>query len=168
MEVSSPFLIVEFFDSVLLDAADNGQDSVRRRLDARQTSGRNHAGDLVAPFAAKMLAGFERPVHVIYGNNDGERPGLAAMLPQIQDGPLHLDVAGRRILVHHFIDWCAPEDLARADVVVTGHTHEVVNDLRDGTLFLNPGECCGWVNGRCTAALLDPTGPAAEIIELTP
>ena len=61
-----------------------------------------------------------------------------------------------------------PGDLADADVVMTGHTHEVDNELHDGRLFLNPGECCGWVSGRCTVAVLDTDSLSAEVIEVTP
>ncbi|MGE0478886.1 MAG: metallophosphoesterase [Phycisphaerae bacterium] len=125
-----------------------------------------HPGDIIAPFAARRLAAFEGRVYVTYGNNDGERDGLRSVLPQIQDGPLMLELGGRRILMHHFIDWCAPDDVARADVVVTGHTHEVCIERRDGRLFLNPGECCGWVTGRCTFAVLDPTTLETELIEV--
>lgn len=127
-----------------------------------------HPGDLVAPFAARRLLAWKGPLLVTYGNNDGERKGLKAALPQIQDGPLHVDLAGRRVLVHHYLDWCHPADVERADVIITGHTHEIVNERRDGRLFLNPGECCGWVAGRCTVAVLDTEGPSAEIIELKP
>jgi predicted phosphodiesterase len=52
-----------------------------------------HPGDIVAPFAAKVLAAWAGTLYVTYGNNDGERRGLKQVLPQIQDGPLHL--AGR-------------------------------------------------------------------------
>jgi uncharacterized protein len=127
-----------------------------------------HPGDLVSPFAAKRFTGLRVPFHVTYGNNDGERKGLKGLLPQIQDGPMVLDLDGRKILLHHFVGWCRPEDLDRAKVVVTGHTHEVVNEIRDGKLYLNPGECCGWVNNRCTVAILDTAGLSAEIIELQP
>lgn len=129
-----------------------------------------HAGDICSPFAAKAIKVAEQrcPLHVIFGNNEGEVAGLKAILPQLDRGPLRLELDGCNVLVHHFEKWCEPQDLAWADVVVTGHTHEVVNVERDGTLFLNPGECCGWVNGRCTVALLDTAGPTAEIIELTP
>jgi uncharacterized protein len=126
-----------------------------------------HAGDLVAPFAARRLLTWTGPLYVIYGNNDGEREGLKRMLPQIQDGPLWMDAGGRRILIHHYADWCSPADVARADVIITGHTHEVVNEVRDGKLMLNPGECCGWLTGRCTVALLDTERRSAEIIEVT-
>ncbi len=127
-----------------------------------------HPGDVVSPFAARRLLAWKGPLHVTYGNNDGERKGLKSVLPQIQDGPLHLELDGRRILVHHYLDWCHPADVARAEIVVTGHTHEVVNEVRDGRLILNPGECCGWISGRCTVALLDTQGPSAEVIELKP
>jgi putative phosphoesterase len=127
-----------------------------------------HPGDIVAPFAAKRLFLWKGPLYVTYGNNDGERKGLKAILPQIQDGPLLVELSGRRILVHHYLDWCQASDLRRADIVITGHTHEVVNEMREGKLFINPGECCGWISGRCTAAILDTDGPSAEIIELKP
>jgi len=127
-----------------------------------------HPGDLVAPFAAKQLLAWAGPLYVIYGNNDGERDGLRAVLPMIQDGPLWVEAGDKRVLVHHFVEWCRPEQIARADIVVTGHTHEVVNEQRNGKLFLNPGECCGWVNGRCTAAILDTEALSVEILEVMP
>jgi putative phosphoesterase len=127
-----------------------------------------HPGDLVAPFAARRLKTIEAfcPLHVIYGNNDGEWRGLGEILPQIRDGPLRLELGGRRVLVHHFINWCRPADCDWAEVIITGHTHEVVNERVNGRLLLNPGECCGWVNGRCTAAVLDTDRLSAEIVEV--
>jgi putative phosphoesterase len=130
-----------------------------------------HAGDMVAPFAAKVLAEGAnpgRPVHCIYGNNDGERKGLKKVLPQIQDGPLRLALAGRTIVMHHAEEDLGPGDLAGADVVVTGHTHQVLNEVRDGVLHLNPGECCGWTTERCTIAVLDTDAVSAEIVEICP
>ncbi len=126
-----------------------------------------HAGDIVAPFAAKRLLVCPVPLYVIYGNNDGERHGLHQVLPQIKDGPLKLELGGRQLLIHHALDWCRQEDILGADVIITGHTHEIVNDLRDGKLFLNPGECCGWVNDYPTAAILDTDTMSAEIVKLT-
>lgn len=106
------------------------------------------------------------PIHAVYGNNDGERAGIKRLLPQVVDGPLHVELGGRRILVHHFIDWCTLTDIDRAEIIITGHTHEVVNRYERDKLFLNPGECCGWVNGRCTVAILETEGPSAEVFEL--
>jgi hypothetical protein len=127
-----------------------------------------HAGDLVAPFAAKVIApaAVSVPVHVIYGNNDGERAGLKAILPNIGDGPLTIKIGGRTIVMHHAYDWLKPQDFGAADVVITGHTHQVVNATENGKLLLNPGECCGWVYDRCTVALLDLDQLKADIVEV--
>jgi putative phosphoesterase len=127
-----------------------------------------HAGDFVAPFAAKLIAADEIavPVHCVYGNNDGEKKGLKGILPQIVDGPLMVKLNGKTIVMHHFIDWLKPADYAAADIVITGHTHTIVNETKNGKLFLNPGECCGWVHDRCTVALLDLATMKAEIIEV--
>ena len=130
-----------------------------------------HAGDYVAPFAAKLLvdpeiAPTEAPLYCIYGNNDGEREGLKKTLPQIQDGPLRVELGGKTIVMHHWIDWFKPEDLAGADVVIYGHNHEPRNEMQDGVLYLNPGECCGWLHDRCTVAILETETLDAEILDV--
>ncbi len=127
-----------------------------------------HAGDYIAPFAAQLIApdALSVPLHCIYGNNDGEREGLKGILPNIVDGPLTVKLAGKTIVMHHFVDWLKPADTEPADVVITGHTHQVVNETANGKLFLNPGECCGWVNSRATVAVLDLETLKAEIIDV--
>jgi putative phosphoesterase len=125
-----------------------------------------HPGDVIAPFAAKALAAFDGALHITYGNNDGERAGLKSVLPQIQDGPLKITLHQRQILVHHFIDWCDPADIAAADVVITGHTHAMHVERQDQRLLLNPGEACGWVTGKCTVAILDLTTLEPQFIEI--
>lgn len=126
-----------------------------------------HPGDFIAPFALKPLLAFKGTIHATFGNNDGERAGLLKLLPTLVDGPLFAPLGGRTVLVHHFIEWIEPDDLRRADVVITGHTHNVVNRVENGVLMLNPGECCGWVNGTCTVAILDTETLQAEICELS-
>lgn len=141
-----------------------------------------HAGDYVAPFAAKLLADPELvgdvPVFCIFGNNDGERTGLKQVLPQLVDGPLRLELPtasgqSRIVVMHHFIDWLKPADLIGADVVITGHNHEPSAELKDmpsnlsgKQLLLNPGECCGWVNDRCSVAVLDLDTMKADIVDI--
>lgn len=42
-----------------------------------------------------------------------------------------------------------------ADVEISGHTYKAdVHEDEKGTLFVNPGESCGWLTGVCTAGLL--------------
>ncbi len=135
-------------------------------FDQRGVQAMIHPGDLVAPFAARQLLKYNGPIYVTYGNNDGEREGLRKILPQITDGPLKITMGGKKILVHHFIEWCSQSDIDEADIVITGHTHEAVSREHNGTLLLNPGECCGWVNDRATVGLLDTEAMSMEIVEL--
>ena len=127
-----------------------------------------HAGDFVAPFAAKLITPehYRGTVHCCFGNNDGERAGLKKLLPQVVDGTVTVKVGGKVIAMNHFIDWFKPAELAQADIIISGHTHEVVNEVRGGKLYLNPGECCGWVTDRCTIAMLDLATMKADIIEV--
>lgn len=127
-----------------------------------------HAGDYIAPFAARLIAAdvLPMPLYGVFGNNDGERAGLQTVLPGLVEGPLRVELGGRTLVLHHFIDWLEPGDMAGADVVITGHTHDVVNERRADRLLLNPGECCGWVGARCTVALLDLERVEAEIVEV--
>lgn len=127
-----------------------------------------HPGDVVAPFTARLLARCPGTLHITYGNNDGERRGLREVLPQIQDGPLHVALGGRRVLLHHAREWCRGEDVARADVIVTGHTHGAEIERAGDQLFINPGECCGWVTGTCRVAVLDLETLDVESIEVRP
>jgi len=125
-----------------------------------------HAGDLVAPFAAKTLKQWAGPLYVVYGNNDGERKGLKSVLPQIADGPICVECGGRRISLDHYPPRPERPAVEGADIVVFGHTHESRNETREGILFLNPGECCGWVSGRATVAVLDTDTLEARIVQL--
>jgi putative phosphoesterase len=59
-----------------------------------------------------------------------------------------------------------PEDFEGSDIVVCGHTHEPRIDRREGRLIVNPGECCGWLSGRCTVAIIDTRTMTADIQEV--
>ncbi|QDU64528.1 phosphodiesterase [Planctomycetes bacterium Pan216] len=126
-----------------------------------------HPGDLIAPFAAKLLVEqWGGPLSVVYGNNDGERAGLKTVLPGIVDGPILVELGGRRISLDHYPPDVVHRPVPDCDVVIFGHTHQVTIEERRGSLWLNPGECCGWVTGKATAALLDTETLKAEIVEL--
>ncbi len=122
-----------------------------------------HAGDYVAPFALKLIMarvrGMDIPFFGVFGNNDGEHQGLAAICPDLVAGPLHLQLDDRKFVLIHDLQDLSHEDEMSADVIISGHTHlQPIVEERDGRLYLNPGECCGWLTGVCRAMILD-TGP---------
>ena len=122
-----------------------------------------HAGDYVAPFALKRLLQARLPVHGVFGNNDGERAGLTQLLPNLSDGPRRLELDGKKVCLVHDEKRLSHEDFEAADIVVIGHTHEPKVESREGRLVVNPGECGGWLSGRCTVAVIHTETMAADI-----
>ena len=125
-----------------------------------------HAGDFVAPFAAKAWAEFGGPIRAVFGNNDGEREGLRKVIADLEDGPRLVEAGGRKVLLSHREGDMTPDLLAQADVVVAGHTHRSEVGKRGGAVFVNPGEVGGWLTGRSTIALVDLGTLAVELVEL--
>lgn len=116
-----------------------------------------HAGDYVAPFSVVILNRLRVPYKGVFGNNDGEKKGLAQMSQgKIVDGPLSILLSGKRILVFH-----AKPDIDKliekkqADLIIYGHSHKVDISSKDGVLVVNPGECGGWLYGKSTIAVVD-------------
>jgi len=125
-----------------------------------------HAGDFCAPFALKRLLQMRRPVHAVFGNCDGEHAGLAQLLPDLAEGPKHLELGGRKICLIHDTKRLTHEDFEGADILISGHTHEPRVERREGRLLVNPGECSGWMSGRCTVAIVDTEALSADMEEV--
>jgi uncharacterized protein len=129
-----------------------------------------HAGDVVAPFAARELAALTCPVKAVFGNCDGEKQGLEMALEkfgEIKDAPLLFSHGGRRLLlVHYHYSVATYASSGRYDIIIFGHTHKPDIRKEGTTLLLNPGEAGGWLTGKSTVALLNPGKPEAEIIGL--
>jgi putative phosphoesterase len=138
-----------------------------------------HLGDIVAPFTLRVFAeeGVRRLV-AVYGNNCGERIGLLRAAEaagyEIGDWPRELELAGRRLLLLHGVGPAeqtrtlveALASTGRWDAVLYGHTHQADIRRLGGTLVLNPGEACGCLTGRRTAALLDTETMEARLVEI--
>ncbi len=146
-------------------------DVLRRAVELLNRRGAEHvlhAGDVVSPFAAAELGRLKAPVTAVFGNNDGERRLLAEKLPGIAEFA-ELTLGGTKVALYH---GTSPElvralvDSGSYGLVVTGHTHRVHEERRGSTLWLNPGELCGYLTGRCTLALVELEGMQVEVVEL--
>ena len=126
-----------------------------------------HAGDMVAPFTARALLAFDGLIRATFGNCDGERVGLSNILKKsIAAPPVTFELAGRSFVLAHDISQIPEALLGSADVAVVGHTHSPSRTQNNGTLIINPGECCGRVTGQSTVALLDSDDLSVEVINL--
>ena len=125
-----------------------------------------HAGDIVAPFSAQALREWPEQLFICYGNNDGERLGLKKVLPNIVSGPVTIVLDGRTIVFAHEKDRLTPACYEKAQVVIYGHTHKPLVENKNGRLWINPGETCGWTTGNSTVAILETSDLSCEIHEI--
>lgn len=129
-----------------------------------------HAGDFVAPFAAKELERLLCPVKAVFGNCDGEKKGLQKAIEpfgEIKEAPLVFSHAGRTLLITHMhvsVDKWAASDKYQA--IFFGHTHKPEIKKTKNTLLVNPGETGAWLSGKSTVAVMDTTTWEAEIVSL--
>ncbi|MFP4176449.1 MAG: YfcE family phosphodiesterase [Planctomycetota bacterium] len=123
-----------------------------------------HAGDLVAPFALKVILRTGLPLTAVLGNNDGERAGLSRMHEDIHEGPHRFKVADRTVLMAHQREVVQEARVGGEDLLIYGHDHSP--DIVAGSpMIVNPGEMGGWLNGRCTGAIVDLSKMTGELLE---
>ncbi|HAK88242.1 MAG: YfcE family phosphodiesterase [Nitrospirae bacterium GWC2_46_6] len=127
-----------------------------------------HAGDFCSPFTWRVIRNFKGDFTGIFGNNDGERVLLKKLYQdRIYTQPYKFILHDRKIVIMHEPD--VADELAesgRFDLVVFGHTHEpVIKKVKD-TLIVNPGEVCGWLYGKPTAAVVNLETMEAEIVAI--
>jgi putative phosphoesterase len=132
-----------------------------------------HCGDLCSPFMIRRLG--ERladiPLHIVWGNNDGDQfliAKVAADFPAVtlHGQVAHLELDGMRVAVNHYPE--IARDLAHAgryDLVCYGHDHTANEEKVGDTLLLNPGEVLG-LKGRSSIAVVDTADRTVRWIEL--
>ena len=109
-----------------------------------------HCGDLISPFMLPYLHAFQGPVHLIYGNNAGNRHLIASRcasgFDNIRNHGFHgtLMAGSYRIAFIHYPELARELALSGAfDLVCCGHDHlYTVERLRD-CLLINPGDLLG-------------------------
>jgi len=156
-------------NGILSDSHDN-LDALEKAIRFFQDAGCAlliHAGDFVAPFSARVLNRSGCGLKAVFGNCDGEKEGLKAIIGSfgtIRRAPYCFFYEGKKIALTH-LDAPAGGLAARReyDLVVYGHTHRPEIRTAGSTLLVNPGETGGQVTGRSTVALYDPATGRASI-----
>ena len=130
-----------------------------------------HAGDYCSPFSLAPFHQSGMPMLGVFGRNDGDRETLSAYAArgvgtEIYESPHSFDVAGKRVLLVHEIGEVSPRSIESHDYVIHGSSHLQSEKKQGTTLVINPGEACGWIHGKCTAAILDTDTGEVENITL--
>lgn len=109
-----------------------------------------HAGDLCAPFVIADLAKqFSGPIHIVFGNNEGDGRLCSQVASQFPHVTLHGpyfegDLEGLKCAAIHY-----PEPALRIaqsgqlDLVVYGHDHKAHHSVHGKCHLVNPGEVMG-------------------------
>jgi putative phosphoesterase len=127
-------------------------------------------GDICSPFTMIAIGeGFPGPVHVVWGNNDGDRVHVAQSVSRLERVTFHgefgeLELGGRKIAITHWPD--VAKALANGgtfDLVCHGHNHRRRADQFGNTLLVNPGEVMGRLGER-SVAIYDTETNSAELV----
>jgi len=127
-------------------------------------------GDLVSSFAVPPLRQLKCPVIACFGDNEGNKLGVAAgfkILGCIGEPPFCAKTAdGTRLLITHMLSHVKQLE-GEFDICLYAHTHkpEQWHDAR-GRLFLNPGETSGWSFGKPSVAILETEPRTARFVLL--
>jgi uncharacterized protein len=141
--------------------------SLFRKEDVRRIL---HAGDFCSPFTLPLFKGYE--MDAVFGNNDGDHYRLLGKFREngqsIHNEFFSTEVDGCRIGLYHGTQPAITDALVRCgsyDLVVSGHTHQVVNEMHGSTRLLNPGSAHGF-DAEATVAVFDTSTREAVIHSL--
>jgi hypothetical protein len=132
-----------------------------------------HCGDLVSPFMViRLIRGTGgKPVHIVWGNNDGDKRLLTEVAASAKNIHLHGDFAQLtfgdfRVAMTHYPEIARPlAESGQYHLVCYGHDHTAHQEWIRKTMLLNPGELMG-MQGRSTLAVFDTNTKQVELIEI--
>ncbi len=142
-----------------------------------------HGGDIISPFTLKIFAPFGDRFVGVTGNNDGELPmlfdvasqnGMNLFRDQIsfeidtETGGIRFSDLTPRAVKGEELDFSEGKlkvflshkpflygESSVYDLVLFGHTHRIYQRFHGKTLYLNPGEACGYLTGKRTYAVIE-------------
>lgn len=141
-----------------------------------------HCGDWVSPFTLeffdRQMKDLKIPIKSVVGNNPGDTKRTMMSNSKMQNPiewpktvMLTLDIDGKKTVVYHGDDREILQtliDSQKYDIIFTGHTHAVMNEVIGKTLVINPGNTCyaceGEITDKVSVAIYNSQTNKAEII----
>jgi len=108
-----------------------------------------HCGDLCSPFVIERIAAFDGPVHVVFGNVDGDRYTIELVSEEFPNVTIHgefgfIETEAGSVAFTHRPEFA--KGLASTGsyiAVFYGHTHRRKSEKIGETRLVNPGELMG-------------------------
>ena len=120
-----------------------------------------HTGDISKANTLKIFSELEPPLVGVFGNNDRIEEGLKEVCDEynfnFQEPPLSINLKGKKIVVFHEPDLIRDyiEEHKDIDLILHGHTHRYKEESVDNTVYFNPGESAGSLEGKNAIGLVD-------------
>ncbi len=118
-----------------------------------------HAGDLISPFTVSELVDFDGPVHVVFGNNDGDRQTLREQAEgtnvKFYNPTSQIELEGGLVCMSHKPSSLPAPEETEAELLIHGHTHLREWSTQETVPVANPGEAGGWLSGTSSSLIVD-------------
>jgi hypothetical protein len=108
-------------------------------------------GDLCSPFIISQLGeGFTGPIHIVFGNNDGDTFRMTRNASRYTHLKLHgelyeAELDGIKVAANHYPEIASPlAQSGKYEVVCYGHNHAYAMQHQSGVFLLNPGAVMGY------------------------
>jgi len=132
---------------------------------------------VISPFTLRTLVeGLPRgsKITIVLGNNDGDPLLLKAIVEDVAEQPVELEICGlKAVAVHGFKSPATTERVVHGlacsgyyDIVLYGHTHKPVLTTVQSKYVVNPGALSGYLTDRATYAVVDCSKRSIEIRDL--
>jgi len=120
-----------------------------------------HTGDISKAKSLELFSQLNAPMTGVYGNNDRIENGLEETALKynfyFQQPPLLLTLANKKIAIFH-----EPDEIENyvnqhndLDLVLHGHTHRFRKEKIKETIYFNPGESAGFLEGKSVLGIID-------------
>jgi len=159
--------------AVISDTHDHLENTVQaiERINEQGAEKLIHCGDLCSPFVIDRLSKFNGEVHVVFGNNDGDRFTITRVASKFDNLKIHGET-GIIETPEGDIAFAHKPELAKGFAytgdyisVFFGHTHKHVIETVNGVPFVNPGELMGLLE-KPGWVLFDTENGAVQHFEL--
>jgi len=109
-----------------------------------------HLGDLEIEQNLISLKNANLPYAAVFGNNDSNLYCFSSNY-KIKKEPYYLKIKNLTIKMMHLPYYLSSD----SDIVLYGHTHQFSAELKNSTLFLNPGEICARKKNLSQCAIIE-------------
>ena len=120
-----------------------------------------HTGDISKAETLRNFSELDAPLVGVFGNNDRVEEGLKEVCEEynfkFQEPPLSLTLENKKIAVFHEPDLIKDyiKEHKDIDLILYGHTHRYKEERIDKTVYFNPGESAGLMEGKSALGIVN-------------